>query len=68
MVDKMIVGIIDQACQSTVEEILELFNPCGFNNDDEHIPACKEIMTAVDKYRNELPSKSLICSTVPKIK
>ncbi|XP_056647900.1 uncharacterized protein LOC130452563 [Diorhabda sublineata] len=65
---KVVSAIIDQACRSTVEEILELFNPCILETDISTISACTEIKTVLEEHRNKLPSKSLVCSTVPKVK
>ncbi|CAH1101383.1 unnamed protein product [Psylliodes chrysocephalus] len=68
MIGKMIHGVIEQACHSTVEDILEIFNPCIYEKDPETIHACEEIDTVVGEHQNKLPSKSLICQTLPKVK
>ncbi|CAG9834927.1 unnamed protein product [Diabrotica balteata] len=65
---KIVVAVVKQACSSTVEEILELFNPCALEKDFASFPACREIKTVIDEHRNKLPSKSLICSTLPKVR
>ncbi|CAH1101381.1 unnamed protein product [Psylliodes chrysocephalus] len=66
LVEKMVQGLINQACESTVEEILELFNPCIFETDTEDVHACQEADAVIEEYRNKLPSKSLVCHTLPK--
>ncbi|CAH1998222.1 unnamed protein product [Acanthoscelides obtectus] len=63
---KMITGFIDQACNSTVEEVLELFNPCIFDNDaeEEKIEACKLIN---EKSKDDrLITKAEVCDLRPK--
>ncbi|CAG9834928.1 unnamed protein product [Diabrotica balteata] len=68
MLEKMLVAIVKQACSSTVEEVLELMNPCALEKDFISYPACREIKTVIDEHKNKLPSKSLICSTIPKVR
>ncbi|CAH1101382.1 unnamed protein product [Psylliodes chrysocephalus] len=66
MLGKMVQGLITQACHSTVEEILEIFNPCIYEADTDTLPACEEVETVVNEHKSKLPSKSLICHTLPK--
>ncbi|XP_028143500.1 uncharacterized protein LOC114337290 isoform X1 [Diabrotica virgifera virgifera] len=68
MLEKMLAAVVKQACSSTVEEVLELMNPCALEKDFASYPACKEIKTVIDEHKNKLPSKSLICSTMPKVR
>ncbi|XP_074026936.1 uncharacterized protein isoform X2 [Leptinotarsa decemlineata] len=69
MFSKIIAAIVDEACNSTVEEILELFNPCGFDDEDSReLPECNEIVSTVASYKDKLPSKNLICSMLPKMR
>ncbi|XP_072388553.1 uncharacterized protein [Diabrotica undecimpunctata] len=68
MLEKMLVAVVKQACSSTVEEVLELMNPCALEKDFASYPACREIKTVIDEHKNKLPSKSLICSTIPKVR
>lgn len=41
--------------------ILELFNPCALEKDIDEVPSCEEVVSVVQKHKNELPSKELIC-------
>ncbi|CAG9863957.1 unnamed protein product [Phyllotreta striolata] len=66
--EKIVVALIDNACSSTVEELLELFNPCALENDPESFDSCKAVKNAVQQHANKMPSKSLVCSIIPKAK
>ncbi|CAH1101388.1 unnamed protein product, partial [Psylliodes chrysocephalus] len=68
MIEKMMMAMIDQACSSTVEEMLEMLNPCKMEKDPQTFPACKEVMTTMEQYKNKLPSKAMICQTMPKMR
>nr|XP_023023452.1 uncharacterized protein LOC111511653 [Leptinotarsa decemlineata] len=68
MLSKIIWVVIDQACNSTVEEILELFNPCVMNKEANKSPECTAVKDTIVSHKDQLPSKSLICSLVPKVK
>ncbi|VEN50423.1 unnamed protein product [Callosobruchus maculatus] len=63
---KIVTGFIDQACNSTVEEVLELFNPCVFDNDEEEdkIEACKVLKEKRNDER--LMTKTEVCDLRPK--
>ncbi|XP_074026934.1 uncharacterized protein [Leptinotarsa decemlineata] len=65
---KVFFALVDQACNSTVEQILELLNPCGLKNNYETFPECKDVLKTFTSHKNELPSKSLVCSMLPKLK
>ncbi|CAG9863956.1 unnamed protein product, partial [Phyllotreta striolata] len=71
MVGKVIVALVNTACQSTVEEVLELFNPCQMqamhHENFSKTPACKQVKTAIVQHKNKLPSNSLICEILPKM-
>ncbi|KAJ8918634.1 hypothetical protein NQ315_013140 [Exocentrus adspersus] len=64
---KIISAIIDQACNSTVEEILELFNPCMMEKEFKSYEACTKVKDAVTEHKSKLPTKSLICSMLPNL-
>ncbi|XP_056632279.1 uncharacterized protein LOC130442184 [Diorhabda sublineata] len=68
IIEKAIIATVEQACQSTVEEILELFNPCYMQKDFIEFQPCADIRTTLVEQRNKLPSKSLVCSTIPKMR
>ncbi|XP_023023451.2 uncharacterized protein [Leptinotarsa decemlineata] len=68
MLSKIIWVIIDQACNSTVEEILELFNPCVLNEEASKSPECTEVKDALASHKDQLPSKSFVCSMIPKVR
>ncbi|XP_072388550.1 uncharacterized protein [Diabrotica undecimpunctata] len=68
MGEKIITAIVDEACHTTVEELLELFNPCFMEKEFVSVPACSEIKDVFVANRNKLPSKSLVCSMLPKVK
>ncbi|KAG5894172.1 hypothetical protein JTB14_001867 [Gonioctena quinquepunctata] len=68
MASKVILAVIDQACNSTVEQILELFNPCLMEEDIDEFAECTEILTSFKEHKDKLPSKNLICSLLPKMK
>ncbi|CAG9834924.1 unnamed protein product [Diabrotica balteata] len=68
MVQKIITAVVDEACHTTVEELLELLNPCIIDKEFVSVPACSEIKDVFVANRNKLPSKSLVCSMLPKVK
>ncbi|XP_018568676.1 uncharacterized protein LOC111691275 [Anoplophora glabripennis] len=61
-------AVVDQACNSTVEEILELLNPCTRAKETLSYEACTKVRKIFREYKNKLPSKSLVCSLLPNIK
>ncbi|XP_072388551.1 uncharacterized protein [Diabrotica undecimpunctata] len=68
MGQKIITAVVDEACHTTVEELLELLNPCVIEKDFVSVPACSEVKDVFVANRNKLPSKSLVCSMLPKVK
>ncbi|KAG5894171.1 hypothetical protein JTB14_001866 [Gonioctena quinquepunctata] len=68
MASKVILAVIDQACNSTVEQVLELFNPCMMEEDIDKFAECTDIITSLKEQRDKLPSKNLVCSLLPKMK
>ncbi|KAJ8940672.1 hypothetical protein NQ318_017721 [Aromia moschata] len=65
---KILAAVVDQACSSTVEEVLEIFNPCRMELEFTHFEACQKIKDVFQQYRNKLPSKNLVCEMTPKIR
>nr|CAI5827716.1 unnamed protein product [Callosobruchus analis] len=59
---KLITGFVQGACDSTVEELLELLNPCVFDVDEEEenkIDSCKKIN---EKIKDDtIPTKDELC-------
>ncbi|CAH1991376.1 unnamed protein product [Acanthoscelides obtectus] len=59
---KMVQALMDQACNSTVEELLELFNPCVIDVEEEEenkFESCKRIN---EKMKDDLiPTKEEMC-------
>ncbi|XP_056648333.1 uncharacterized protein LOC130452869 isoform X1 [Diorhabda sublineata] len=68
MVEKIIVVMVEQTCQSTVEEILELFNPCFMRRNFIDFQPCVEIKTSLDEFRHQVSYKSFFCSIIPKMR
>ncbi|CAG9834922.1 unnamed protein product [Diabrotica balteata] len=72
LVERISLGLLKQACSSTVEEVLELFNPCQWKsfNNLEKIDSCNNLMTEVESWdhKNPLPTTENICKALPKLK
>ncbi|XP_074026937.1 uncharacterized protein [Leptinotarsa decemlineata] len=60
-------AVVDQACRSTFEETLELFNPCAFTKGS-NTTECTEIKQDLRSHRQKLPSTNFVCSFIPKVR
>ncbi|CAG9863955.1 unnamed protein product, partial [Phyllotreta striolata] len=68
MVLKMVKAVIVEACASTVEEMLELLNPCKMEGDPTKIEECKKVLKQMEDHKSQEVTKSLICQTMPKVR
>ncbi|CAG9863958.1 unnamed protein product [Phyllotreta striolata] len=68
VLERIFITIIKQACSSTMEEILEFFNPCQFSKNVSSFPSCQEVANTVQTFRNKMPSKEFVCSLLPKLR
>ncbi|XP_023019884.1 uncharacterized protein [Leptinotarsa decemlineata] len=68
MFGKALFAIVDQACNSTGEQIMELFNPCGFQEDIRIFQKCEDVWNLLMGHKTVLPSKNIVCSMLPKLK
>ncbi|XP_018568653.1 uncharacterized protein LOC108908944 [Anoplophora glabripennis] len=65
---KILKAVLDQACNSTVEEILELLNACTLKKEFDYFDTCTSLKNTFQQYRDKVPSKSLVCSLMPNVK
>ncbi|XP_028146143.1 uncharacterized protein LOC114339675 [Diabrotica virgifera virgifera] len=72
LAEGVVLAIWKQACASTVEQVLELFNPCQWKSFSslEKIESCKAVPTEVESWDHskQLPTTENICTLLPKIK
>ncbi|CAH1101379.1 unnamed protein product [Psylliodes chrysocephalus] len=68
LISKIVLTVFDEACQSTVEQILELMNPCQFTTDFASHESCVALRTQIRSYTDTFPTKQFVCSLIPTIK
>ncbi|KAG5894173.1 hypothetical protein JTB14_001868 [Gonioctena quinquepunctata] len=64
---KLITAAIDKACDFTSKQVLELFNPCMFEEDFDKYAECREIITFLKENKDKASSENLACSLLPKM-